>query len=108
MSANSSSCQPTPTPRMLRPPESRSSVAPSLAKEAGGGGEQGVVDAHGAVEAEVRGAPEIGAHLAEHRGLRAEGEAREPEAEFHRKPSSFFASPAVRPPTRGGGGPPRA
>ena len=32
---NSSSCQPTPTPRIVRPPESRSSVAHSLAKYAG-------------------------------------------------------------------------
>ena len=35
MRANSSSCHPTPTPKMLRPPERRSSVAHSLAKYAG-------------------------------------------------------------------------
>ena len=35
INANSSSCQPTPSPRIVRPPESTSSVAHSLAKYTG-------------------------------------------------------------------------
>src|SRR5262249_59589415 len=72
----------------------------------GGRGEQEVVDGDGGVEAQVLGAAEIDAHLGERRGTGAEGEARQAESEFHRRPSSFFASSTVRPPTRACGRPP--
>ena len=76
----------------------------------GGRGEQQMIDGHRAVEAEVLGAPEIGAHVGQGRGARAERETGNSQAELHRRghrsPSSFLASATVSPPTRAWGRPP--
>src|SRR5262249_58413374 len=72
----------------------------------GGRGEQQVIDGHRAVEAQILRAAEGGAHFDERGRSRAEREAGEAQAEFHRRPSSFFASATVRPPTRAWGRPP--
>ena len=47
-------------------------------------GDEQVVDEHRGLEAEVLGAPEVGAHLRERRGPLAERERREAQAELHR------------------------
>ena len=89
----------------------------------GGRGQQQMVDGHRAVEAQVLGAPQVGAHLGERRGRAGRARSWEAQAELHasgavrpgvrplacgahRSPSSFLASATVRPPTRAWGRPP--
>ena len=65
-----------------------------------GGRQEEVVDRYRAVEAEVLRAAKVAPHLLERRRPRSERERRDAEPVPHRRPSSFFASSFVRPPTR--------
>ena len=81
-------------------------VTPDSAREQGdrlqpgrrvrGRRDQQVVDEHRRLEAEVLGAPEVGAHLRERRGLLAEREAGQPQPVVHRAWPPARPGPSVR------------